>query len=195
MKKFFKQAERNFISGALVLLPLIVFFVIMQKIWSFFQTYGEKAAHFLRLDDILGIAARDIVGGFFLVVLFYFSGYLMRLAFLKKFTSWIDNQLMIFLPGYEKNKKIAEEKLNAKVKKSNTDLPILLKFGEYWQPALLKEESDQEKAVVFVPTVPFSDHGQIYIVNSDLIKRLPHTSVEDFNASLKSCGKGILDFN
>ncbi|MEL1253099.1 hypothetical protein AAEO57_04895 [Flavobacterium sp. DGU38] len=195
MKKFFQQAERNFISGALVLLPLIVFFVIMQKIWSFFQNYGEKAAHLLRLDDILGTAARDVVGGFFLIVLIYFSGYLMRLAFLKKFTSWIDNQLMIFLPGYEKNKKIAEEKLNAKVKKINTDVPILLKYGDYWQPALLKEESDQEKALVFIPAVPFSDRGQLYIVNTNLIKRLPHTSIEDFQASLKSFGKGILDFN
>lgn len=194
MNDFLKQLERNCISGALVLLPLIVFIVILQKVWGFFQNYGEKFAHLFRLDLIFGAVARDVIGGLFLVIVVYFSGYLMRLTYLKKFTNWIDDKLMIFLPGYEKNKKLAEEKLKSKVKKASTNQPILLKYGDYWQPAYLIEENAEGNAVVFVPTAPSKDIGQIYIVSLAHVKKLPETTLGNLDDSIKSLGKGILNF-
>ncbi|MEN2403047.1 hypothetical protein GKZ90_0024890 [Flavobacterium sp. MC2016-06] len=194
MKKFLRQVERNCVSGAIVLLPLLVFGVVLQKVWSFFQKYGEKFAKLLHLDEVFGSIATDILGGLILLILLYFSGYLMRLTYLKKFTAWIDDKLMIFLPGYEKNKKIAEEKLNKKVKKPSTDLPILLKNGEYWQPAHLIEEDSSGNAVVFVPTAPFKDQGQIFVVNLASIKKMNETTLGNLDASVKSFGKGILSF-
>ncbi|WP_163400024.1 hypothetical protein [Flavobacterium fluviatile] len=194
MKKFLLQVERNCISGALVLLPLLVFFILLEKVWKFFQNYGEKFAHFLRLDYFLGKYATDIAGGVILLVLIYFSGFLMRLAFLKKFTDWIDDKLIIFLPGYEKNKKAAEEKLNKRKKKPSTDLPILLKNGDYWQPAHLIEEDENGNAVVFVPNAPAKDHGQILIVKSADFKKLADTSLGNLDNSIQLLGKGILSF-
>ncbi|MDP5199910.1 hypothetical protein [Flavobacterium sp. DG2-3] len=196
MKRFLLQVERNCISGALVLLPLLVFFVLLEKVWKFFQNYGEKFAHLLRLDLVLGKYATDIAGGIILLALIYFSGFLMRLAVLKHFTEWIDEKLMIFLPGYEKNKKEAEEKLlkrNA-IPKPVTDLPILLKNGNFWQPAHLIEEDQNGNAVVFVPNAPAKDHGQILIVSSHDIKKLPETTLGSLDNSIKSFGKGILSF-
>ena len=194
MKDFLKQVEMNCVSGALLLLPLLVFFVILQKVWGFFQKYGEKFAHILGLDKIFGAIATDILGGVILLILLYFSGYLMRLTFLKKFTLWIDDKLMIFLPGYEKNKKIAEEKLNTKVKKPNTNLPILLEKDQYWQPAYLIEESADGNAVVFIPVAPDKNQGQIFIVPLEKIKKLPNTTLGELDAAIKTHGKGILDF-
>lgn len=196
MKRFLLQVERNCISGALVLLPLLVFFVLLEKVWKFFHNYGEKFAHLLRLDLVLGKYATDIAGGIILLALIYFSGFLMRLAVLKHFTEWIDEKLMIFLPGYEKNKKEAEEKLlkrNA-IPKPVTDLPILLKNGNFWQPAHLIEEDQNGNAVVFVPNAPAKDQGQILIVSSNDIKKLPETTLGSLDNSIKSFGKGILSF-
>jgi len=196
MKKFLLQAERNLISGALVLLPLLVFFILLGKVWKFFQNYGEKFAHFLRLDLILGKYATDIVGGMILVVLIYLSGFLMRLSILKRFTNWVDEKLMIFLPGYEKNKKEAEEKLLKRnhEPKSVTDLPILFKNGDFWQPAHLIEEDENGSAVIFIPNAPAKDQGQILIVKSTDFKKLSDTTLGSLDASIKSFGKGILSF-
>ncbi|PKB18553.1 hypothetical protein [Flavobacterium sp. 5] len=194
MENFLKQVERNCVSGALLLLPLVVFFIILQKVWGFFQKYGEKFAHFLRLDEIFGKIATDILGGVILLLLLYFSGYLMRLTFLKSFTSWIDDKLMIFLPGYEKNKKIAEEKLNTKVKKPNTNLPILLEKDQFWQPAYLIEESADGNAVVFLPVAPDKNQGQILIVPLVKIKKLSSTTLTQLDEAIKDHGKGILNF-
>lgn len=197
MKNFLLQFERNCVSGTIVLLPLVVFFIILEKVWGFFHKYGEKFAHFLHLDKVFGTTASDILGGIILLILLYCSGYLMRLSLLRRFTNWIDDKLIVFLPGYEKNKKEAEEKLNKKIKKpdQNINLPILLKHEEYWQPAYLIEESKDGNAVVFVPTAPYKDQGQIYVVSADSIKRLPNTNLESLDASIKSLGKGILNFN
>ncbi|MNE49156.1 hypothetical protein D3C80_1436560 [compost metagenome] len=196
MKKFLLQAERNLISGALVLLPLLVFFILLGKVWKFFQNYGEKFAHFLRLDLILGKYATDIVGGMILVVLIYLSGFLMRLSILKRFTNWVDEKLMIFLPGYEKNKKEAEEKLLKRnhVPKPVTDLPILFKNGNFWQPAHLIEEDENGKAVIFVPSAPAHNQGQIFIVQSEDFRKLTDTTLAALDESVKSFGKGILNF-
>jgi uncharacterized membrane protein len=194
MEKFLLQVQKNCISGIILLLPLVVFFMILEKVWGFFQKYGDKFSQFLRLDKVFGPIASDVMGGIFLLVLIYFSGYLMQFSFLKKFTEWVDNKLMVFLPGYEKNKKLAEEKLAKEMGKPITDLPILLKYGEYWQPAHLIEENADGNAVVFVPTAPSKDQGQIFVVNAINIKRLPNTTLGSLNESIKSLGKGILDF-
>lgn len=195
MDKFLLQVQKNCISGIILLLPLVVFFMILEKVWGFFQKYGDKFSQFLHLDKVFGPVASDVMGGVFLLVLIYFSGYLMQFSFLKKFTEWVDNKLTVFLPGYEKNKKSAEEKLAKEMGKPITDLPILLKFGEYWQPAHLIEENADGSAVVFVPTAPSKDQGQIYVVNSGSIKKLPNTTLGNLDASIKSLGKGILEFN
>ncbi|MDQ6473066.1 hypothetical protein RB619_20695 [Flavobacterium sp. LHD-80] len=194
MKEFLGQVERNCISGALLLLPLLVFFILLEKVWKFFQNYGEKFAHFLRLDLVLGKYATDIAGGVILLILIYLSGYLMRLSLLRRFTKWVDDKLMIFLPGYEKNKKEAEEKLNGRKKKPSTDLPILLKNGYYWQPAHLIEEDQNGNAVVFVPNAPAKDQGQILIVKTSDFKKLSETTLGSLDNSIQSFGKGILDF-
>lgn len=194
MDKFLLQLQKNCISGIILLLPLVVFFMILEKVWGFFQKYGDKFSHFLRLDKVLGPIASDVMGGFFLLVLIYLSGYLMQFSFLKRFTEWVDDKLMVFLPGYEKNKKLAEEKLAKEMGKPITDLPILLKSGDYWQPAHLIEENADGNVVVFVPAAPSKDHGQIYVVNTSNIKRLPETTLGSLNESIKSMGKGMLDF-
>lgn len=199
LKKFLQQVKENCISGAALLIPLYIFFEVLKRVWGFFQKYGEKVAHLLGLDVIFGKIATDILGGVILLILLYLSGYLVRLAYLKRFSDWLDGKLMVFIPGYEKNKKIAEANL---LKKKGGAIPtpvpqnppILLKHGEYWQPAYLIEENPDGKVVVFVPNAPAKDHGQIYVVDSSFIQKLPDTTTANLDASVKSLGKGILGF-
>lgn len=194
MKKFLKQVERNCATGALLLLPIVVFFVIIQKVWGFFQKYGDKFAQLLHLDEVFGTFTRDILGGLLLLIILYFSGYLMRMPFLKSFTEWVDEKLMIFLPGYEKSKKLAEEKLLSKSHKPKPHLPILIKQGNFWEPAHLIEENSNGNAVVFVPDAPEIDKGKVYVVSLENIKKLQQTTLEELNDAIKSHGKGMLNF-
>lgn len=199
MKKFLQKVKENCIAGAALLIPVYVFIEILKRVWGFFEKYGEKVAHLIGFDVIFGRIATDVLGGIILLILLYLSGYLVRLAYLKQFSDWLDNKLMIFIPGYEKNKKLAETNL---LKKKGVAVPvtapqnppILLKQGDYWQPAYLIEENSDGRVVVFVPNAPAKDHGQIYVVDATFIQKLPDTTTANLDASVKSLGKGILGF-
>jgi uncharacterized membrane protein len=195
MEKILDQIKKNMVSGIVLLLPILVFIAVFEKFWGFFQKYGDKFAKFLHLDKVLGTYATDLVGGAFLLLLIYLSGYLVSLAYLKAFSNWIDDKLMVFIPGYEKNKKLAEEKLNSKIKKAAPIyIPVLFKSGEDWQPAYLIEEDKEGRAVVFVPVAPTKEIGQIYITTLDQIQRLQETTIGSLNTTIKGLGKGALAF-
>lgn len=196
MKEFFIKVEKNLISGIVILLPILVFIAVLEKFWKYFKTYGDKCAKFLHLDKVLGEISQDLVGGLLLLVLVYFSGYLVTLAFFRTFSDWIDDKLMVFIPGYEKQKKLAESKLNSKIKKEvPLHIPILFKSGVYWQPAYLIEEKEDGRVVVYVPVAPTKSEGQIYLATVNDIKRMSVTTIGELDDAIKALGKGALDFN
>lgn len=198
MGKVFDQIQKKIVSGLVLLLPILVFIVLFKKFWKFFENYGHKFAKLLSLDELLGDMAKDLLGGIFLLLLVYLSGYLVSLSFFRNFSNWIDEKLMIFIPGYEDQKKIAEAKLNGQINKGKTEapvyFPILFKSGEDWQPAYLVEESQDGRLVVFVPNAPSKISGQIYITSESQVKRLTETKIESLDSAVKGLGKGILDF-
>lgn len=194
MKEIFNQIKKKLVSGIVLLLPIFVLLAIVGKFWGFFQKYGERTAKLFHLDQVFGPFATDLIGGIFLLLLIYFSGYLVSLAFLRAFSNWIDDKLMIFIPGYEKNKKLAEEKLNSKIEKESTKIPILFKSGEHWQPAYLIEENKEGKVVVFVPMSPDKANGQIYITTIDFIRKFETTTLGNLNDAIKAMGNGALNF-
>ncbi|WP_348797297.1 hypothetical protein [Flavobacterium adhaerens] len=195
MSGVWDKIEKKLVSGLVLLLPILVFIAVLQKFWSFFQKYGDKVAKLFHLDKILGEVAKDLLGGFFLLLLIYLSGYLVTLAFFKSFSDWIDDKLMVFIPGYEKQKKIAEAKLNSRTSTEKPiHVPILFKMGDYWQPGYLIDESDDGNVVVYLPVAPKKDSGQIYIATLNDIKRLSETTIGELDNSIKNLGKGMLDF-
>ena len=195
MTRFFEKVKENCLAGAALLIPIYVCFQILKRVWIFFENYGEKAAHLLGLDVIFGRVATDVFGGIILLILLYFSGYLVRWAYLKRFSNWLDKKLIIFIPGYEKHKKIAEANL---IKKQDVVPPqyepVLLKQGDYWQPAYLIEENEDDEVVVFVPNAPSKTQGQIFVVQKSFIKKYAKTTMANLDESVKSLGKGILGF-
>lgn len=198
MEKTLDQIKKKIVSGLVLLLPILVFIVLFKKFWGFFENYGNKFAKLLSLDELLGDVAKDLLGGIFLLLLIYISGYLVSLSFFRNFSNWIDEKLMIFVPGYEQQKKLAEEKLIGQTKKDAPEepkyIPVLFKSGDYWQPAYLVEENQDGKVVVFVPIPPSKENGQIYVATVNEIQRLTETKIDALDKAIKDLGKGILDF-
>lgn len=198
MEKALDQIKKKIVSGLVLLLPILVFIIIFKKFWGFFENYGNKFAKLLHLDEILGAIAKDLLGGLFLLLLVYLSGYLVSLSFFRTFSNWIDEKLMIFVPGYEDQKKMAEQKLKGQIGKDKPEepshIPVLFKSGEHWQPAYLIEESQDGRVVVFVPQAPSKTNGQIYIASVYDIQRLKEINIGVLDNAIKDLGKGILDF-
>ena len=190
MKSFIKNFKQNCISGVLFLLPFLILLILLKKVFGYFAKLGNGIARFLGLDQLFGIHTADLFGTLILLLFVFFCGLLVRLAFFKQLSDSLDSKLKELIPGYEKHKETAKSKL-IEEKKVETLKPVLLQFGEYWQPGYLIEEDEQGKAVVAIPK---ADGNEIYIVPISKIKILKETSHSDFKVSIKASGKGLLAF-
>jgi uncharacterized membrane protein len=188
MNSYFKKIKENCISGILFLLPVLILLILIKKVFGYFARFGGGIAKIIGLDEVMGPHAADFMGALILFAIVYLCGYLVRLAFFKKVSDSIDSKLKEVIPGYEKHKELATKQL-AKEPKIETDLPVLIQFGDYWQPGFLIEQDEFGNAVVVVPN---SVSNQIFIVPIQKIKLLKETSLSTLKTVVNSSGKGLL---
>jgi uncharacterized membrane protein len=188
MNSYFERVKQNCISGILFLLPVLILLILIKKVFGYFAKFGGGIAKMIGLDKILGANAANLVGALILLAFVYACGYLVRMAFFQKISDSIDAKLKEVIPGYEKHKEMAKKQL-VDEPKVETDLPVLIKFGEYWQPGFLVEKNEEGNAVVVVPN---SDGSEIFIVPIQNVKILNETSLSTLKASIKASGKGLL---
>lgn len=193
MENFFQKAKENCISGILFLLPVLILLMLIQKIFGYFAKIGHGIAKMMGLDTLLGENAANFIGALILLAFVYICGYLVRLTFFKKISDGIDLKLKQIIPGYEKHKDLAKKQL-VDEPKIETDLPALIKFGDYWQPGFLIEKDADGNSVVVVPNADANDKGSIYIVPIQNVKVLEETPLSALKASIKSSGKGLLGY-
>lgn len=193
MENFFQNIKENCISGILFLLPLLIVLLLVKKVFGYFAKFGSGIAKGIGLDQILGSNAANFVGALILLAFVYICGYLFRLAFFKRISDGIDSKLKEVIPGYEKHKDMAKKQL-VDEPKIETDLPALIKFGDYWQPGFLIEQDAQGNAVVVIPNSDGSEKGKIYIVPIQCVKILQETPLSTLKSSIKASGKGLLGY-
>ena len=67
-----------------------------------------------------------------------------------------------------------------------------MRVQDLWQPGYIVEQSPGGTQTVFVPQAPAFPAGQVYVVDSDRIKKLDMDSAA-LNARLRQLGKGIMN--
>lgn len=132
--KSINNFKSNVIAGVLFLLPLYVLMIIVQKTFGFFAKFGSGIAKFLDLNTILGNNTANVFGVILLFSFLYICGFLVRLSFFKRISDAIDEKLKIYLPGYEKHKELAKQKLINDDKKEEApivpaQIPVLLHYN------------------------------------------------------------------
>lgn len=190
MSNYSQKIKENCISGILFLLPVLIVLILIQKVFGIFAKFGNSVSKMFGLDSILGQNAANFVGALILLVFVYLCGFLVRLTFFKRISDGIDAKLIEIIPGYEKHRETAKNKL-IKEPTIETDLPVLIQFGEYWQPGFLIEQDETGKAVVVVEYN--ADSRQIFIVPIQKVQLLKETSLSALKGTIKASGKGLLD--
>lgn len=189
MNSYFEKVKQNCISGILFLLPLLILLILVKKVFGYFAKFGGGIAKMTGVDQILGENAANFVGFLILLLFVYICGYLFRLAYFQKISDSIDAKLKEVIPGYEKHKELAKKQL-VDEPKIETDLSVLIQFGDNWQPGfLVEQDNEQGRAVV---TVPNSEGNSIFIVPIQNVKILKETSLSSLKAVIKASGEGLL---
>ncbi|OAZ05318.1 hypothetical protein [Flavobacterium succinicans] len=198
MEKLINNCKNNLIAGVLFLLPLYVLMIIVQKTFGFFAKFGNGMAKFLGLDTILGKNMANVFGVLFLFSFLIICGFLVRLSFFKRISDSIDEKLKIYLPGYEKHKEMAKQKLINEDKNEETPIipekiPVLFQFNGSWIPAFLKEKNDNGEVIVYFSNANAISETGFCLTSIENIRILDAVTEAEFIKSIDANGEGFLE--
>lgn len=187
MKQFLAHIRNTVISGIILLLPVFVVIIIVQKMFAKLTGFGKQLSDFLGLKSIGGVGAASIATTFILVTAFYLVGLLVRFTMVTNIRNWIENNLLQYIPGYLGYKVKMEEKL---MPKADERIAALISVNGITRPGfLVSREGDQ--CVVFMPNTPDTNAGEVWVVKAEQVKELGKADAAFLN-SIRHSGKGLV---
>ncbi len=186
MKEKFKKIRQTIISGIILFIPVFVLIAIIEKVFGFLSGFGKGIASTLGLKSIGGVSAAPIVTTVLLIIIFYLCGLLVRFTLVTKAKEWVESSVLNYVPNYAKYK----AKMLAKVQPTKDERqPALVEINDYFKPCLIVSSSDS-KTIVFIPSSPDTDNGEVLIADSRKVKAI-NMDIAEFKNSLLLSGKGM----
>lgn len=175
----------NVFAGLFLVLPIAVIIMILLKV------YGMLFAPVRQMALKMGIERPFLVQLlliFTLVMLCFIGGILMHARSVSRFRDRLEDGVLRFVPGYE----YVRMKLAMMVgtEDSTLDRGVLVRIDDGWSPALMIEQGDDGKCTVFVPDVPKSNSGSVYIVEPDQVRHL-NIKFKKLDMAIRNYGKGL----
>ncbi|MBO9200807.1 MULTISPECIES: hypothetical protein [Niastella] len=191
MRRIYRVIRRHIITGFIFLMPVLVAVALINKFWDRIMTVSAKVAKLLFIDALMGPGGNVLVALVLLFLLCLIAGFLVRLTFFKRMSEWIDTKLAGFIPGYTDLKKETQKKIGEAPKEPEIIFETcLVKTQDYWKPAYLIDVAENGDSIVFFPTAPTFETGQVAIIPKDCYRKLTIDSTT-LNTCLKKLGKGI----
>jgi uncharacterized membrane protein len=191
MKDLLAKIRDITVSGILALLPLYVFFIVINKAWKSLSSIASTVAQVFGMKSILGVGGATVFSVLLIVAIWLATGLLVRYSFLRTISKAAEKQLSKYIPDYDSYKAKAEERLRQKV----TILPYtsaLVRWEGYWQPGYIVEQDQEGNCVVFLPEIPETVKGHVLLARRDQVRVVESVTANQLDASLKKTGKGLL---
>ena len=181
--KYFKVTV---IQGVIFLIPLVVLVFILSKIYNVLHPYSLFLAEKLRFSKIGGVGIIPFLSLILLVLAFFFAGIIMRSGPLQKLTQWIEQRILVYIPGYTYVKARSDSVL-----KNEGAIP--------WKPATVVIDDNEVICFVidetenycslFMPSAPMPSTGVVCAREKSMVRYLP-TSINATILMIKQFGKG-----
>jgi uncharacterized membrane protein len=114
MKSLFTGIRNLTISGFFFLLPIIVIFILVAKVWKGLTSIGTRIAATFGVTSIAGFKGSHLIAGLLILTTCFLCGLLVRVSFVAAFSNLVERCMSKYVPGYEGYKAVAEEKLQTR---------------------------------------------------------------------------------
>jgi uncharacterized membrane protein len=175
----------NVFAGLFLVLPVAVIIMILLKVYG--MLFAPVRAFALKLGIERPFLVQLLLI-FTLVMICFIAGLMMHARSVSRFRDRLENGVLRFVPGYE----YVRMKLAMMVgtEESTFERGVLVRIDDGWSPALMIEEGDDGMCTVFVPDVPKSNSGSVYIVEPDQVKHL-NVKFKVLDMAIRNYGKGL----
>ncbi|SCY07238.1 DUF502 domain-containing protein [Flavobacterium caeni] len=178
-------------AGIIFLLPILVLVVLFTKIFQFLTGFTNKIAALFGLKSFVGVSGGTIVGAVSLILFCLLCGYLVRIAFFKAISKWVDRKLMANIPGYSIYREMALSKLEDHDKALPFESVVWVKRDAAEQPGFLMETMPDGRLVIFFPTAGKTLEGEVIVIAADQVRKMPETDMKAMKIALDNLGIGL----
>src|SRR5690349_1354596 len=170
-------------------MPVLIALAVISKFWNSLLKLGNGVSKLIRVDTLLGPNGDAIMAIILFLLLCVIAGFLVKMTVFKKLSDSLDEQLASFIPGYSDIKNQTETKVGRGPKKEVFET-CLVKTEGAWKPGYLMDVADNGDAVVYLPTAPSFNTGQVLVTPDGTYKRMKIDS-DALNAYLQKLGRGL----
>jgi hypothetical protein len=194
MKKYANSLREMFVAGLIFLLPLLVLFVILNKVFQALTGFTTKIAALFGLKSFVGISGATLVSSISLILFCLLCGYLVRISFFKLFSKWADKKLASVIPGYKDYREMAMAKLEPKEEILPYKTAAWMEENGRMIPCFVMETTDDGKCIAFVPLAGNAKEGRICMCDTSKLLVINNADLKEFRNSINDLGKGLFKY-
>jgi uncharacterized membrane protein len=162
MIKFIKY---TIAGGVFLLLPVVVFILVLAKVFYFLR----GIIHNSPLAEFAGPLARSVIAVFFILFLCFLGGLLMRTGRVRNFIKWLEDRILIYLPGYAFVKTLSSNQLQ---KGSGSDWKPASVFIDDNEVICFVIDESEHYCTLFLPSAPAPSSGTVCVREKEKVKYL-----------------------
>jgi len=186
MKDIAGFIKTTLIGGVLVILPLVLIAILLQKaIGTAHKALQPLAAHLPG-----GPVLPDLIAIGLVVFVCFLAGLLIRTAIGRRFRDVLERRLYDRVPGYKLLKAVGGGTFSDK--EGRTFQPAFAEIAGGLAPAFIMERHADGRATVFVPTCPTPAVGALYILPAGKVHPLD-VPLAKFTNCISAWGLGAKD--
>lgn len=186
MKSILSFLRTTLTGGIFFFLPLVFIMIAVKHGAETIRSVVDPLATRLGIENVAGKATITILTIAVIVFICFIGGLLARLPQLKRMNDFIENNVMVFIPGYDKFKSQAQGKIVGEGEK----IPVLLFTQNTWIPAL-RIEMEGDMATYFFPEDDSLGKGFVRTIPSAFVQEKLITK-EQLTKLLLQKGRGII---
>jgi len=191
MKNILEFLKTSLSGGILVLLPLVMFYLLMDEIIEILIALATPIADLFPGELFDNLKLPGVIALVLLVGASFLFGLALRSEILRRFGHWIERTLLGKLPLYNAVKKLSQGLIGAKENGVFKPAVMHSENGER-EIVYLIEEDGNGQATVLVPWAPASFAGSLKIMSRGRIELLD-SNLGDTSRVLSHWGVGTFD--
>ena len=168
--KWYQAILKKILRGIILFLfPLILLLFILGKALGLVKGLIQPILNRLPEERILGVGMATLVSIAFVLLICYLAGYLVERKSIRKWIVKLEDNLLIYIPGYSMIKSNLGETIGDKGSNWQT---VLIEEDDDWKIGIRMDRQPNGYCTVFFPEPPDAKSGEIKIVHESKIKPL-----------------------
>lgn len=186
MNKLVNFIRATIAGGVLFLIPMIVLIAVVSKAINLLQHVARPLAERFPFTQVAGVGVITLISILLLLLLCFLAGLLMRTPSAKKMKSWIESNLLVYIPGYSYLQALSTDRLSNENTANWRPATILVDDNEV---ICFVIDETEHYCSVFLPSAPVPSSGSVCVREKRLVRYLP-INVSQASALIRKFGKG-----